>query len=535
MHKPNSPAKQASYVQDVIFESGYKDTQRPALLSYIAASRNFTAADPSGKYNYLELGCSIGATTNGLAAANPQSRFYGIDFNEEHIAIASERAKACELTNVEYFQADFGDHERLDLPKFDYITIHGTYSWLALTTEAAIHSLVDKHLKKNGIFFVDYMSKTGKASIEPMWHLLRSIGSGLDGDSAQRAGEAFEILRLLVENDAGYFEQNSHAKSIFDDWDRKLKLNPRQARDLAHNALSENWDPKNFSEVAAEFSKIGLRFAGSCNLLLNDLEMALPDTLRGVGSFETDQFQLELIKEFYHHTQLRQDVFVRADADTSSETSSPRASKTHFAFLWPPEEKPDQNWWEFRDPENNPLEVDKDLIDQIVVGMSEGLTCAEEIAAKSLSENHSPDDVVNMMGRMQLVSNMKVFARPPEKLRKIGYSKVWPANRYNQVAIQRFLDGNQKLTLASPYYGGCISFPPLLSAVIAAFLSRKRCDLSPAQILKIIRGVPGKYQIGQNQTVDAKNLQEQMITSMCDTARNVILPNMVRCGALKIV
>ena len=63
----------------------------PHAIRCIAAMRGFDIPD-SHSFTYCELGCGTGHSLIVFAAANPHAQFIGIDFNEEHIAHAKQRA-----------------------------------------------------------------------------------------------------------------------------------------------------------------------------------------------------------------------------------------------------------------------------------------------------------------------------------------------------------------------------------------------------------------------------------------------------------
>jgi 2-polyprenyl-3-methyl-5-hydroxy-6-metoxy-1,4-benzoquinol methylase len=68
-----------------------------------------------------DIGCGSGHAINVMAKAFPASRFTGIDFSEESLAVGAAEAKALGLTNASFEQADVA---ALDVAeKYDVITV----------------------------------------------------------------------------------------------------------------------------------------------------------------------------------------------------------------------------------------------------------------------------------------------------------------------------------------------------------------------------------------------------------------------------
>lgn len=520
--------RDTSYVQDVTFNSGYVVQQRPALLSYVAAAAGFAAPHPTSQYAYLELGCSSGMTLNGLAASNPQAQFYGLDFNEAHIAAAQQAAERAGLDNVHFFQADFRDFADLNLPQFEFITTHGTYSWLDPVTLDAVHAIMDKHLKVGGVVFVDYLALPGKAPIAPMWHLMRKMATSDHPSSAERAKEGFETLRLLAAKNAQFFRRNPDAQQIYKTWDSALQRNPSAANQLAHNALTEHWCPKYSSDLAETLGDLGLTFAGSTSLEMNDSEIALPAALRPAGGLDLSSTQLELIKDFYHFAQLRKDVFIRT-ADQAQPESVLLNAKMHLAFPWPhgnPE-------WLFRDPENRPVETDRKIIDQVCTLVTQGKCCIDDIATHLQSDGYGAEAIAKTVKRMMTVPDLEVFSAPPEPAELSGVTGVRAANTYNEAAFEHLARHGGELWLASERVGGCVTVPALVSVAVAAFIGNQINDVTVSRVVDFIRKVPGSYATGQGTMVSGDRVTEQMIAPAHDLVLQVVLPGLIANGALK--
>ncbi len=518
----------SGYVQDVVFDSAYRASQRPALLSFIAASGGFAAPDPASSYSYLELGCSTGATLNGLAAANPQARFHGVDFNDDHIEMAKSAAIRAGLANVEYTQADFVNLAARDLPSFDYISTYGTYSWLDPAAEAAVHDILDKRLNPDGVFLVDYLSLPGKAPVAPMWHLMRSV-SDTDGrtQSTERAEEGLRFLKQLSGSKAKFFTENPHAQKVLEYWEHSTKQDRSSVRQLAHNALTENWSPKFFRDLAGTLGAYGIGFAGAAELRMNDAELALPGSLRPAAGGERDRLQLESVKDFYHYTQQRQDVFVRA-GERVDDGSALLGSDLALSFIWTRQAPA----WNFRDPEGIQLQQGRETYAAGLDVVSNGAVSIKDLAARLGAAGHAQPDIVLALGRMLSGSEPMLLVSPPEDTDALTGPEVQAANGFNRMAVEDYAGKSGVLYLASPCSGGCVSLPPLISAVVAAMTNHGRTDISPDQASAYVRKLPGHFATGKGQQIAASRITREMIAPSCKLAAEVVIPGLVRLKAL---
>lgn len=105
----------------------------------------------------LELGCGTGGNLPPMAATLPGSQFTGTDMSERQIEMARELAEGGRLRNIEFLAGDA-------LPlladtadgSFDYIILHGLYSWVPLQVQSALLPLCGGLLSEAGIAYVSY-------------------------------------------------------------------------------------------------------------------------------------------------------------------------------------------------------------------------------------------------------------------------------------------------------------------------------------------------------------------------------------------
>ena len=93
-----------------------------------------------------------------------------------------------------------------ELPAFDFIVLHGVYSWMPDAVRGEIRALIRRRLKPGGLVLVSYNALPGWAHIEPIRRMMRAWADGAPGDSLDKARAAFAHVAVPgARNGAGYF------------------------------------------------------------------------------------------------------------------------------------------------------------------------------------------------------------------------------------------------------------------------------------------------------------------------------------------
>lgn len=307
------------YADDVPFRSGVVVEQAPLRMAYVAALNGFDPPRPEGRFRYCDLGCGDGTTLNALASVYPEAEFFGIDFNERHIADARDTAATAGLENVRYVQASFTEAARHDLPAFDFIGMNGIYAWLDKDVLPSVHAFLADHLRPGGLFAVEYLCMPGMIAIVPMWHLVQALVPSDGGSSHERATRALRVLEELAGGGMAYLAKHETARRAVASYVRRWRSKPAWIDHFAHNALASGFRPRFFNEMSEEMAAAGLGFAGRLDVALNDPELCVPlkqlSLLRGIE----DRPTRELLMDFIRNERNRRDLFVmRGEPDPAA-------------------------------------------------------------------------------------------------------------------------------------------------------------------------------------------------------------------------
>jgi SAM-dependent methyltransferase len=291
------------YITDVSYIPGFFAHLAPTSLRYVAAL-NRVSPPPAESFRFLELGCGLGRSLTTLAAANPQGEFVGVDINPEHTAFAAGEIAAGGLANARVITSGF-EGLPADLGRFDFVVLHGVYSWVSPAVREQIHEVIRRHLAPGGLMLVSYNALPGWAHLQPIRGILRQYAALRQGDSLQRIREAVNYLVYIRDKHAKYFDDNPRAAAYVDSL---LKMDPRY---LVHEYLNEHWTSFYFADVATAFRGAGLAFTGSLPYHTNFWDLCVRPEFQELFRTTTDRLVTEAHKDFCANTAFRWDIFSR--------------------------------------------------------------------------------------------------------------------------------------------------------------------------------------------------------------------------------
>jgi ubiquinone/menaquinone biosynthesis C-methylase UbiE len=292
------------YISDVDYVPGFYGNMAPIAMSFIAAINRVRPPVGQPSFRYLELGSGLGRCLTTLAAANPNGQFTGVDFNRNHTLLIERDIEAGQLKNAKVITAGF-DSLPDDLGEFDFIALHGVYSWVSAAVREDIVKIAKKHLAKQGLLLVSYNAMPGWSALQPIRAILQQYALRRTGDSIQRITEALKYLKYIRDNKAQYFEDNP---TVAEKVEMFVQQNPRY---LAHEYLNEHWDTFYFFEVADDFKRAGLEFIGSLPPHENFWDLCVRPEFKDLFSTTTDRYVIETHKDFCANTAFRWDVYCR--------------------------------------------------------------------------------------------------------------------------------------------------------------------------------------------------------------------------------
>ncbi|MGO1855606.1 MAG: class I SAM-dependent methyltransferase [Psychrobacter sp.] len=292
------------YVSDIDYTYGYypelnpHNVKIPFLMAGLEVPKFITAC---------ELGFGQGMSINAHAAAS-NIEWYGTDFNPSQASFAQELVDVSG-SNAHIFDQSFSEFcGREDLPDFDFIGLHGIWSWVSNENRAIITDFIRRKLKVGGVVYISYNTLPGWSAASPIRHMLTEHDH-MHGSRSQGVGKrvkaSIEFTQDLLKLCQPLVQQ---VPSMPDRLDR---ISQQNVNYLAHEYFNRDWQPMYFSEMADWLSPTKTNFACSA-VFLEDYNPSsyTGDQLAFINGLDDPMFA-QSVKDFMHNKQFRRDYWVK--------------------------------------------------------------------------------------------------------------------------------------------------------------------------------------------------------------------------------
>ncbi len=296
----------SGYVADIDYIPGFYAEQMPLHLDLACHLQGIHPPRREGEgFTYCELGCGLGETALTLAACHPEAEIHAFDFNPSHMAYAVETARRAGLSNVHFAERSFADLARSaegEYPLFDYVTLHGIWTWISREHQLEIVEVLSRFVRPGGVVAVTYNAQPGWGRQMALQRLLYDFASRQEGRSD-----------LRVESAIAFAEAMRRAGSLAIDEATLAFLAGKGGRNftyLAHEYLNGAWQPAYHADVAADMGRAKLSYVGSATLLENFPLLFLTEAQRELVSAAPAHMR-ETVKDHFYPRIFRRDIFVR--------------------------------------------------------------------------------------------------------------------------------------------------------------------------------------------------------------------------------
>jgi SAM-dependent methyltransferase len=297
------------YMVDTEYSAGFFAVQAPQHLDACLVLAGIEPVAPTGPFTYCDLGCGHGLTVAALAAANPAARFYAADFMPSHISAANRLVAGTGLDNLVLLEKSFEELARgdVDLPAFDYITMHGVYTWVPPECRRQIVDFVARYLKPGGVVYVSYNALPGWAVVHPLQRLVLEHTNRMPGDSRVHVEAARAFIDRMSQLGARYLSDNDAPVLA----ERLNGWKTRSAPYLAHEYLNQSFEPLYFADVARGFAPAKLDYATSAIPLMTMFRGSMTAPERALLDDIADAEFRETVADYMRNVSFRCDVYVR--------------------------------------------------------------------------------------------------------------------------------------------------------------------------------------------------------------------------------
>lgn len=292
------------YVSEVGYVYGYYSELNPLQnkLSLI-----YNGIKPPEVKTACELGFGQGVSLL-CNAASSNIDWYGNDFNPIQVAFVNDAIQASELElnvtdeNFEQFCS------RTDLPNFDYIALHGIWSWISDENRKIITRFISEKLNVGGVVYISYNAEPGRSGMRSFRELMQwhsTSRSAPDATISKKIDSAVNFMNKLM-------NVNPAFKAAYPLVEQSFKDGEKLGKDyLAHEYFNVDWEPMSIKRVSEFLSNCKLQFAASATHLELLPNIYITQEQRDfIQSFEEPIFK-EYVKDMCINQVFRRDLWVK--------------------------------------------------------------------------------------------------------------------------------------------------------------------------------------------------------------------------------
>ncbi len=315
----------SGYVADIGYTYGYYQELNPLRVKLAFLSQGLVCPDIG---TACELGFGQGLSVN-LHAAGSITSWHGTDFNPAQAGFAQELADVSGAS-VHLVDQAFTDFcSRPDLPDFDYIGLHGIWSWISDENRTAIVDFIRRKLKVGGVLYISYNTLPGWAAFAPMRHLMTEHAEVIGSEGrgiVSRIDDAIDFADQLLSTNPLF----SRANPLVGERIKKLKEQNRHY--LAHEYFNRDWHPMHFATMADWLSSAKVQYACSANYLDHIDVLNLTADQQAFLKQIPDPMFRESVRDFMVNQYFRRDYWVKG-ARILSGLQQAEALRAHKVML----------------------------------------------------------------------------------------------------------------------------------------------------------------------------------------------------------
>jgi SAM-dependent methyltransferase len=465
------------YVHDLAYTDHFFAELAPAHLNYVAILNGYRPRAIDRPFTYCELGCGNGQTSTVLAAANPQGRFFAVDINPTHVQTARRWAEAGKVENLTVLEASFQQIVNSNLPEFDFIVLHGVYSWINAQARRAIVEFMQRKLKPGGLVYVSYNCLPGWASTAPLQRLMTDLTPSDLPDTAARVAPALDFLKELRDLKIGYFAANPTAGQFVD----RIAGQPKTY--VAHEYFNRNWLLFYSADVAQEMQAAKLTYVGSATLIENHRSVLMGQQAAALVAKQPTRERQELLKDFVINQRFRRDVFAKSTPNLPPAEANRELERVAVGLFKP---APDVAF-QVKAPVGE-FKFDNAVVRSVVANLADGALTIGELPERPALKASPRVEVIKAVHTLLAAGQAIVYAaaaRPPALAPDARQFKLTVP--YNGALVASAWDSPERATLASPTAGTGFAVNQIDRALLGAIIAHGLGKAFEAAVAEVLR------------------------------------------------
>lgn len=292
------------YVADIGYTHGYYAELNPARARFALLKAGYAFPETGAA---CELGFGQGISINAHASASTVE-WHGTDFNPAQAGFAQELGAASGARVKLYDEAFDQFCGRAGLPEFDFIGLHGIWSWISDENRHVIVDFVRRKLKVGGVLYISYNTQPGWAAMAPVRDLMAEHAKLMGAPGAgivARIDGSIEFAEKLLASNALFGRANPQVKA-------RIEAMKKQNRHyVAHEYFNTHWLPMSFSKMHGWLDDAKLTYACSAHLLDHVDPINLTPEQRTLIAEIPDRMFRESVRDFMVNSQFRRDYWIK--------------------------------------------------------------------------------------------------------------------------------------------------------------------------------------------------------------------------------
>ncbi len=226
----------------------------------------FVLASNGVKPPIINTACELGfgqGLTLAINSATSGAKWYGTDIEPMQVAFAeglsSHYKDRCRIYGQSF--EEFRDNP--ELGEFDFICLHGIWTWVSNADRKIICELVGEKLRPGGLLYISYNTLPAWSTFMPVQKLMRSFcdnHKSVNLDPLSNLTESFKFIEKLMGAEPKYLKANPTIQG-------KLKgLIDQSDNYLVHEYLASDFKPMTFDEAAGWLTPLNMDYVCSATV-----------------------------------------------------------------------------------------------------------------------------------------------------------------------------------------------------------------------------------------------------------------------------
>lgn len=278
----------------------------------------------SNNARVLELGCSDGGNLIPMSYEFPKSEFVGLDIDSVQIKKGQKIISDLNFQNLKLIDQDLSTYTTKEKQKFDYIIVHGLYSWVPPKVRDAILKLSADLLQENGLVYVSYNCALGsyyRDLIGDYVFYLTKSAKTLEDKVKIGRNALIKVSKILsASKDVKHIALANEINGLLSQPDWYLQ----------HDLFAEDYKSFSLKEFTAEVTKAGLTYICDAQPDLMSTKHISDVLFKDINLADLTKIDKEHMLDHLKLISFRRSILMKRQVRDVSEFNEQAIEKMHF-------------------------------------------------------------------------------------------------------------------------------------------------------------------------------------------------------------